>query len=68
MSRDEKLAKLRRERDEFWRAFSRLPKKGSFSAIHLSGKLNKIQQALDRLENGRKKSKRYYPEVKIDVI
>lgn len=66
MTKKEKIAKLQEERDELWKKFRRLPKKGSFSGLRVSSELEKIQQELDKLE-GDKRSKRYYPEISIEI-
>ena len=44
--------------------FKSLPKKGSFSGLHLSGEIERLQQHLDSLGD---KGKRFYPEVTIEV-
>ncbi len=62
----EKIVKLRKQRDELWKLFCGLPKKDSFSGIGIGGRLNEVQQELDKLE-GSRKSKRYYTEINIDV-
>ncbi|MDP3954468.1 MAG: hypothetical protein Q8Q06_03585 [bacterium] len=59
-----RVKELRAERDKLWDKFLNLPKKSSFSGLNISGKLERVQQELDRLE-GDVKSKRYYPTVRI---
>ena len=59
-----RLKELRAERDELWYKFLRLPRKDSFSGLNILGRLERVQQELDRLE-GDVKSKRYYPIVRI---
>lgn len=66
MNKKEKIARLREKRDGLWKEFCRLPKKGSFSGLHVSEQLDKVQQELDKLE-GNRRSKRYYPEINIEV-
>ncbi len=61
-----RILRLRKERDELWKAFNGLPRKESFSGLGLSGKLNKVQQELDALE-GSRRSKRYYTEINIEI-
>ena len=62
----ETLGRLRKKRDNLWKEFCSLPKKGSFSGLYISGELEKVQQRLDRLE-GDRPSKRYYAVVNIDI-
>jgi len=66
MAKKEKILRLQKKRDKLWKEFCRLPRKESFSGLHVSELLNKVQQELDKLE-GSKKSKRYYTEINIEV-
>jgi len=69
MTTKQKLARikrLRKDRDRLWKEFCRLPRRSSFSGLAVSGELNKVQQELERLE-GKRKSKRYYTEIDIEV-
>lgn len=66
MTKKEEIEKLRRKRDELWEKFCRLPKKGSFSGLHVSEQLESVQQKLDKLESA-KRSKRYYPNITIET-
>ncbi|MDP1688929.1 MAG: hypothetical protein Q8L47_02255 [bacterium] len=67
MTKREKIVKLRNKRDVLWKKYCHLPRRDSFSALHISGQLNKVQQKLDKLE-GDKRSKRYYPEINVEVF
>jgi hypothetical protein len=67
MAKKQKIVKLRKKRDEFWKDFCRMARRDSFSGIHIAGQLEKIQQELDKLE-GSRRSKRYYPEINIEVF
>ena len=66
MIKREKILKLRKKRNELWKKFCDLQKKGSFAGLSISGDLNRIQQKLDELE-GSRPSKRYYTEINIEV-
>jgi hypothetical protein len=66
ITKEEKIVRLRKKRDKLWQEFCRLPRKESFSGLHISEQLNKVQQELDKLE-GNKKSKRYYTEISIEM-
>lgn len=61
----EKILELRRKRNQLWREFCRLPKKGSFSGLRLTEQLDEVQRALDQLEEN-KRSARYYPEINLE--
>ncbi|MDO8668739.1 MAG: hypothetical protein Q7K65_00410 [Candidatus Buchananbacteria bacterium] len=63
-SKEEKIARLQKSRDEIWHKFCHLLKKGSFSGISLGTALNKVQQELDELE-GNNTSVRYFAEVDV---
>ncbi|TSC60219.1 MAG: hypothetical protein LiPW15_97 [Parcubacteria group bacterium LiPW_15] len=67
MTASKRVLRLRKKRDEIWKAFLKLPKRGSFSGIHLANQLEKVQQQLDKLE-GKRKSKRYLAEVHIEIF
>lgn len=68
MTRKEKMvARLQKKRNELWRDFCRMPRRESFSGIHVAGQLEKVQQELDKLE-GKNRSKRYYPRISIEVF
>lgn len=67
MTKQEKIAKLCKKRDKLWKSFCRMPRRESFSGLHVSEQLNKVQQQLDKLE-GAKRSKRYYTEISIEVF
>ena len=68
MTQKEKtIARLQKERDKLWSDFCRMPRRESFSGIHVAGQLEKVQQKLDKLE-GNKRSKRYYPQINIEVF
>lgn len=67
MTKKEKILKLRQKRDELWQSFCRMPRRESFSGLHVSDQLNKVQQELDILE-GKKRSKRYYTKINIEVF
>lgn len=56
---------LRRERDKLWRNFCRMPRRSSFSGLHVASELERVQRELDRRE--RIRTKRYYPEMTIEV-
>ena len=62
-----KIEKLQKKRDELWKDFCRMPRRESFSGIHVAGQLEKVQQELDKLE-GNKPSKRYYPKISIEMF
>lgn len=62
----ETIAALRKKREQLWKRFCKVPKKGSFSGLEISRELEEIQQKLDKLE-GNRKSKRYYPRIRIDI-
>lgn len=62
-----KIKKLRKKRDYCWQQFCRLPKRNSISGLAYYDELNKVQQQLDELE-GNKRSKRYCPEIDIEII
>jgi len=65
--RKRKIARLQKKRDELWGNFCRMPRRESFSGIHVANQLEKVQQELDKLE-GDKRSKRYYPQINIEVF
>lgn len=65
--KEAKIAKLRKKRDELWKNFCRMPRRESFSGLQMAEKLDKVQQELDKLE-GAKRSKRYYPEINIEIF
>jgi hypothetical protein len=68
MTKKEKtIARLQKKRDEFWRDFCRMPRRESFSGFYVAGQLDKVQQELDKLE-GKKRSKRYRPQINIEVF
>lgn len=56
-----RIESLRKRRDKLWNEFQHTPR-SSFSAITISGKLNEVQQSLDKLE-GFRTSKRFYTEI-----
>jgi len=64
--KEAKILGLRKKRDDLWREFTSLPRRSSFSGIDVSGRLNKVQQELDKLE-GDIRSKRYYTEINIEI-
>lgn len=67
MTRQQKIEKLQKKRDELWKDFWRMPRRESFSGIHVAGQLEKVQQELDKLE-GDKPSKRFYPKISIEMF
>ena len=68
MTQKEKtIARLQKERDKLWSDFCRMPRRESFSGMHVAGQLEKVQQKLDKLE-GNKRSKRYHPQINIEVF
>lgn len=58
--KEEKIKKLRAERDVLWKKWNGLQKKNSFSGISVSGDLNRVQQELDELDDD---SERYFTEI-----
>lgn len=64
--REKRIAKLRAKRDVLWRSFCRMPRRESFSGLHVAQQLEKVQQELNKLE-GKNRSKRYYPEITIEI-
>jgi hypothetical protein len=58
-----KIQRLRKKRDRLYHEFNTMPRRSSFSGLHVSGELDDVQQELDRLEV--RKSKRYYTEIDI---
>lgn len=64
-ARNKKIEKLQKERDRLWKDFWRMPRRESFSGLHVAGKLDKVQRELDKLE-GDKRSKRYRAEINIE--
>ena len=63
-TRKQEIARLQKEQAADWKAFQRLPKKGSFSGLAISERLEKTQQRLDKLgEEG----VRHYTEINIEV-
>ena len=48
MTKKEKIAKLRNTRDKLWKSFCRMPRRESFSGLHVSEQINKIQQSLEK--------------------
>jgi hypothetical protein len=67
MTKQKKIAKLQKKRDELWKDFCRMPRRESFSGMYVAGQLEKVQQELDKLE-GAKRSKRYYPKISIEIF
>lgn len=65
--KERKIAKLRKKRDNLWKDFCRMPRRESFSGLHVAGQLDKVQQKLDKLE-GDKRSKRYCAEINIEIF
>ena len=59
-----KIAALKKKVAEAIKKFDSLPRRDSFSGLHLGGEINRIQQELDRLGD---KSKRHYPEITIEI-
>ena len=64
--KERKIARLQKKRDKLWKDFCRMPRRESFSGMHVAGQLDKVEQELDRLE-GDKPSKRYYPRIDIEI-
>jgi hypothetical protein len=60
----EEIVKTRCMCNSAIKKFKALPKRGSFSGIHLSGEIDRLQKRLDELGD---KGDRYYPEVTIEV-
>ena len=56
---------LRTERDDLWRQWQGLQKKSSFSGLHISAELSRVQEELEERE--RVPSKRYYTELSIEI-
>jgi len=67
VTKKDKIAQLRKKRDELWRSFCRMPRRESFSGLSVSAQLNKVQQELDILE-GAKRSKRYHTKINIEAF
>ena len=65
--KEKRITKLRRERDRLWRSFCKMPRRDSFSGLHVADEVERVQQELDKLE-GKNKSKRYYPELSIELF
>lgn len=65
--KEKTIARLQKKRDELWSDFCRMPRRESYSGLHVAGKLDKVQKKLDELE-GNKRSKRYYPKINIEVF
>lgn len=65
--KEKTIARLQKERDKLWSDFCRMPRRESFLGIHVAGQLEKVQQNLDKLE-GNKRSKRYYPQINIEIF
>ena len=57
-----KITYLRRKKENLWKDFCALPKKDSFSGLHLAEQLDKTQQELNELE-GDKRSSRHYIDI-----
>ena len=57
---------LRKKRDSLWYDFCHMPRRESFSGLHVSRELEHTQQELDKRE--KKRTKRYYPHVRIEVF
>ena len=72
MTKKERIATRRivilcNRRDALWKDFCHMPRRESFSGLHVAGQLEKVQQELDKLE-GKKRSKRYYPQINIEIF
>ena len=59
-----KILRLKKELQVALKEFHSLPKKSSFSGIHLSEKIDRIQKRLDALGDT---SKRHYIEIDIEI-
>jgi len=58
--------RLRAKRDKLWKEFNRMPRRSSFSGIHVANQLDAVQKKLDKLE-GDKPSKRYHAEITVEM-
>ena len=60
------LDALRSERDSLWSDFCRMPRRESFSGLHVAGELDRCQRCLDLLE-GNERTRRHVAEISIEV-